>query len=129
LLATYTFGDALLSVLELAFMFLWIWIAIGVVFDVFRSHDLSNWAKAAWVFLIFVFPLFGVLIYLLARGHTMHEHELQDRARFAVFNRFPSGGAPSAAVDDLTRLGELHERGVLSDEEFEQAKGRALSAG
>jgi hypothetical protein len=43
--STYTFGDGLLTVLELAFLFLWIWIAIGVVFDIFRSHDLSNWAK------------------------------------------------------------------------------------
>lgn len=127
MLATYTFGDALLSVLELAFLFLWIWIAVGVVFDVFRSRDLSNWAKAAWLLMIFIFPLIGVLIYLLVRGHTMHEHESQDRARFEVFGRYPSGGAPSTAVDDLTRLGELHERGLLTDEEFASAKARALS--
>jgi hypothetical protein len=125
--ATYTFGDSLLSVLEFALLFLWIWIAVGVVFDVFRSPDLSNWGKAAWMVLIFVFPFFGVLIYLLLRGHTMHEHRLEDQARFNVFRSFPSGGAPSTAVDDLTRLADLHERGLLSDEEFASAKARALS--
>ena len=61
-LATYTFGDALLTVLEFALLFIWIWIAIGVIADVFRSHDLSGWAKAAWLLLIVIVPLFGVLI-------------------------------------------------------------------
>lgn len=126
MLATFTFGDALITVLEFALLFFWIWIAVGVVFDIFRSRDLSNWAKAAWMLLIIIIPLIGVLIYLIVRGHTMHEHQLQDRARLEVFNSFPSGNAPSAAVDDLTRLAELRERGVLSDEEFERAKTRAL---
>jgi hypothetical protein len=49
---TYTFGDGLLTVLEIAFLFLWIWIAVGVVFDIFRSQDLSNWAKAVWMLVI-----------------------------------------------------------------------------
>ena len=79
--ATFTFGDGLLTVLELAFFFLWIWIAIGVVFDIFRSHDLSNWSKAIWVLVIFVFPLLGVLGYLIIRGQVMHEHQAEDRER------------------------------------------------
>jgi hypothetical protein len=36
--AAFTFGDATLTVVEAAFMFLWIWISIGVVFDVFRKR-------------------------------------------------------------------------------------------
>ena len=52
LLATYTFGQALLTVLELALLFLWIWIAVTVLVDIFRSHDLSGWAKAGWIVLI-----------------------------------------------------------------------------
>ncbi len=31
-----------------------------------------------------------------------------------------------ALSDDLSRLGELHERGKLTDEEFARAKGRLL---
>jgi hypothetical protein len=45
-LATFTLGDALLEALEIALLFLWIWIAIGVVLDIFRSRDLSGWGKA-----------------------------------------------------------------------------------
>src|SRR5271170_7402827 len=97
-LATFTFGDALLTALEFAFLFLWIWIAVGVVFDIFRSHDLSNWAKALWMLFIFVLPLIGVLGYLIVRGHTLHEHQEEDRAQYEAFRQFKRGsGSPSAA--------------------------------
>ena len=124
--AAYTFGDATLTVLELAFMFLWIWIAIGVVFDIFRSHDLSNWSKAIWVLLIFVFPLIGVLGYLVVRGHTMHEHETQDRQQYEAFRQFRRGSTPPGPADNVSKLAELRDHGVLTDEEFDRAKARAL---
>jgi Short C-terminal domain/Phospholipase_D-nuclease N-terminal len=126
-LATITFGDALLSILELALLFLWIWIAVGVVFDIFRSHDLSNLAKALWVLLIIVFPLIGVLGYLLIRGHTMHEHQASDRAQFEAFRRFRQGEAPGGTADELHKLADLKDRGALTDEEFERAKAKLLA--
>ncbi len=122
LLATFTFGDALLTALEFAFLFLWIWIAVGVVFDIFRSRDLSNWAKALWLLFIFVLPLFGVLAYVLVRGHTMHEHQAEDRAHVEAIRQ--AGGS---TAEEIGKLAELKDRGVLSDEEFERAKARVLA--
>ncbi len=128
LAATYSFGDALLTVLEFAILFLWIWIAVGVVFDIFRSSDLSNLAKALWMLFIIILPFIGVLGYLLVRGHTLHEHREHDRAQAVAFQRFEAtGGGTSSQVDDLARLAELHDRGKLTDEEFEQAKTKLLS--
>lgn len=121
-LATFTFGDALLTALELAFLFLWIWIAVGVVFDIFRSHDLSNWAKALWLLFIFVLPLFGVLAYVIVRGHTMHEHQAEDRAHVEAIRQ--AGGS---TAEEISKLAELKDRGVLSEEEFERAKARVLA--
>lgn len=126
-IASFTFGDGLLTVVELAFMFLWIWIAVGVVFDIFRSHDLSNWSKALWVLAIFVFPLLGVLAYLIIRGQVMHEHQAEDHERFAAFRQYQRPSGPRSHVDDLSTLADLHERGLLSDDEFERAKARALA--
>ncbi len=126
LLATFTFGDALLTTLELAFLFLWIWIAVGVVFDIFRSADLSNAAKALWLLFIFVLPLLGVLIYLLVRGHTMHEHQATDQAPLRgvpALRPFRAGGP----ARDLTALADLHERGILNDDEFDRAKAKVLA--
>jgi hypothetical protein len=124
--STYTFGDGLLTVLELAFLFLWIWIAIGVVFDIFRSRDLSNWAKALWILFIFVLPLFGVLGYMIVRGHTMHEHQAQDRAQLDAFRQFSQGQNSGGTADDLHKLADLKDRGVLTEEEFERAKSKVL---
>lgn len=124
--AAFTFGDGLLTVIEVAFMVLWIWIAIGVVFDIFRSHDLSNWSKALWVLVIFVFPLLGVLGYLIVRGQVMHEHHAQDQERFAAFQKFEQRGTSRTHVDDLHTLADLRDRGLLTDDEFGSAKAKAL---
>jgi uncharacterized membrane protein YcjF (UPF0283 family) len=127
-LATYTFGQALLTVLEFALLFLWIWIAVGVIADIFRSHDLSGWAKAAWLILIVFLPLVGVLIYLIARGHKMNEHAVKDAsAQDAAFRSYVRSASASPA-DDLSKLEDLRNRGVLSDEEFQRAKQKALAS-
>jgi hypothetical protein len=125
-LAAFTFGDATLTVIELAFMFLWIWIAIGVVFDIFRSPDLSNGRKALWVLLIFAFPLIGVLGYLIIRGHTMHEHQTQDHARYEAFRQYQRRGPSGHPGDDVSTLADLRDRGLLTNEEFDRAKAKAL---
>jgi hypothetical protein len=127
LATTYTFGDALLTVLEFAILFLWIWVAVGVVFDIFRSRDLSNGGKALWILFIIVIPYIGVLAYLVVRGHTLHEHREQDRAQAEAFQRFEAGGGSvSSHVQELATLAELHDRGKLTDDEFDQAKRRLL---
>ena len=152
LYATYTFGQALLTVLELALLFLWIYLAVTVVADLFRSHDLSGWAKAAWLALIVLLPLVGVLVYVIARGDKMKAHEasgervqeigfladavdLKDRGiltddelqRARTRSQPITGGTPSPD-DDVAELEALRDRGVLTDEEFQRAKKKALAA-
>jgi len=51
---------------------IWIWILIMVFIDIFRSHDLSGGAKALWFLFVLLIPLIGVLVYLIARGASMH---------------------------------------------------------
>jgi hypothetical protein len=41
-------------------IWIWIWIVVTVLADVFRRHDISGWAKAAWVVFILVLPFLGV---------------------------------------------------------------------
>ena len=126
LLADFTFVDALLTGLELALLFIWIWIAIGVIFDVFRSDDLSGWGKAGWLLLIVIVPLFGVLIYLIARGHKMSEHAVRHaRQQDAAFREYVRS-ASSTPADDLEKLEDFKNRGVISEEEFQRAKQKAL---
>jgi hypothetical protein len=130
LLATFTFADATLTIVEFAFMLLWIWIAAAVILDIFASHDLSNGGKALWVLFVFALPLLGVLAYLIVRGHVMHEHRPQDRRPldFRLFTHAPTISPPDASpADHLSKLADLHDHEVITDDEFKRAKARALA--
>jgi hypothetical protein len=67
MLADYGFGEFLWTMLAFFFWFMLIWMFIAVFADIFRRRDLSGGAKAGWILLIFMLPLFGILIYVIAR--------------------------------------------------------------
>jgi hypothetical protein len=113
------------------FLFIaWLWLLFSVFGDIFRSHDLSGWAKALWTLFIIVLPLFGVLIYLIARGAGMTERTVKAQERreeaFRAYVRETAGSSPSAA-DELAKLAALRDAGTISAEEFEAQKAKLLS--
>jgi Short C-terminal domain/Phospholipase_D-nuclease N-terminal len=119
-----------LTIFWLFLWIMWIFLLIRVVSDVFRSHDLTGAGKAGWTLVLIVFPLLGVLVYLLARGNGLHEREnrqaqASEEAMRQYLNRI---GAPGASTsDELTRLAELRDRSVLTDEEFQRLKAKLLA--
>ena len=129
MLAEFGTGQVFWSMLWFFLFFIWIWLLIVVFSDIFRSHDLSGWGKALWSIFVIVVPYLGVFVYLIARGHKMQEHALQqaqqqDAAmRQYVQNVTASGGA----ADEIARLADLRDKGVISDAEFQQAKAKALA--
>ncbi|MCJ7437054.1 MAG: PLDc N-terminal domain-containing protein [Acidimicrobiia bacterium] len=50
-----------------SFLFIIVFTVIWAFIDNFRRHDHSGWAKAGWALIIVIIPLFGTLIYLIAR--------------------------------------------------------------
>lgn len=77
MLATgYPLLDAFATTLYVAVLAFWIVLVFHVFQDLFRSHDLSGMAKALWVLFIFVLPLLGCVVYLIARGGSMHDRQL-----------------------------------------------------
>ena len=42
----------------------------------FRRHDISGWAKAAWVIFVVIIPWIGVLVYLIANHDGMTERRM-----------------------------------------------------
>jgi hypothetical protein len=109
---------------------LWLYLLVAVVTDVFRSRDLSGWAKAAWTIGIIVLPVFGVLAYLVIRGESMHERmQAQvDREQQSVQEYLrQSVGTPASSADELQKLAELRDRGVLSPTEFDREKSKILA--
>ncbi len=56
---------------------IWIWLLITVFIDIFRDKELNGFTKAVWVLFVIVLPLLGVLVYLVARGDSMHERQVR----------------------------------------------------
>ena len=84
MLADYGFGDFLWTMLAFFFWFMLIWMFIAVFADIFRRRDLSGGAKAGWILLIFILPLFGILIYVIARPSvTDQDREMEMSAAAA----------------------------------------------
>jgi Short C-terminal domain/Phospholipase_D-nuclease N-terminal len=110
--------------------FIWIWILITVFADIFRSHDIGGFAKALWIVFIVVLPFLGVLIYLIARGKSMHERAVERAARQEEQMRAYVQDAAGTAgpADQLAKLADLKDRGVLTDAEFEAQKTKILSS-
>jgi hypothetical protein len=109
--------------------FIWIWLLIVVFTDIFRSHDMGGFAKALWCIFIIFLPLLGVLIYLIARGGSMHERQAraaqQQEQAFREYVQDAAGSSNSA--DQLAKLAELKDSGAITEEEFQAGKAKILS--
>jgi hypothetical protein len=126
---TYPLLDLFWSMLWFFLFILWIWLLVVIFSDIFRSHDLGGWAKALWVIFIIVLPFLGVLVYLIARGGKMQERAgreaVQQQEAFDKYVRETAQSGSSA--DELVRLADLRDRGVITDAEFQTQKANLLA--
>ena len=127
---TYPLADLFSTMLGLFVFFIWFWLLIIVFSDIFRSRDLSGWAKALWVIFVIILPFLGILIYLIARGGKMHERaEAQTTQQQQAFDAYvkQAAGTSGSSVDELAKLADLKAKGVITDAEFEAQKAKLLS--
>ena len=122
--------------LTMLYFFLWIaWLFLlfRIILDIFRSHDLGGWGKALWTILILFVPFLGVLIYVIARGSSMQERDMQQardskQAMDRYITETAKGAAPATSpVDELTKLADLHKSGAINDDEFASMKAKVLA--
>ena len=129
-LADYTLGDALLTVLWIFGFVIFFWLLIAVFGDIFRSRDLSGWGKALWSILIVLMPYIGIFVYLIVRGGKMHERAVQqNQAANAAFTSYvqQAAGTSASTADELQKLAALRDQGVITAAEFETQKARVLA--
>jgi ABC-type multidrug transport system fused ATPase/permease subunit len=126
----YPLLDLFLTILWFFVLVIWITTVILVIVDIFRSRDLSGWGKAGWFILVLLLPIIGVIAYLIARGTNMAEHrrkdvEAQDKAMRQYVESV--GGGETTKADELEKLANLRDRGVLTEEEFATQKAQLLA--
>ena len=127
-LADVSFGQLLLVALEVFFFVIWIWIVITILSDLFRDHELSGWAKAAWVLFLFILPFLTALVYLIVRGSGMRDRTIKAQADAKKhFDEYVRQQAHATPADELHKLNELREKGALSGDEFQRAKDKLLA--
>jgi predicted membrane channel-forming protein YqfA (hemolysin III family) len=106
-------------------VFFWImviWMFIAIFADIFRRNDLSGWAKAGWILLIFIVPFLGILIYVIARP-KMTEQDKQMLMQAQEAQRRMQG---YSAADEVAKLATLRDDGKITAEEYEDMKKRAM---
>jgi type VI protein secretion system component VasK len=123
LAAETTFLDVLWYSILFFFWILAIWIFIMIVSDVFRRDDLSGGKKALWIVFMIILPFIGVLTYIIVRPKvTAQDVKLAAQAEAAQ-----KAVAGVSTADELAKLNELRSQGVISHEEFEDLKKKALA--
>jgi hypothetical protein len=115
-------GSVLLAMIEFFFIFMLIWMFIGVFADIFRRNDLSGGAKALWILFIFVLPLVGILIYMIGRP-KMTEQDKEMMAQAQEAQRRVQG---YSSADEVAKLAKLRDAGEITAAEFEEQKKRAM---
>jgi Phospholipase_D-nuclease N-terminal/Short C-terminal domain len=127
--SSYPFLNILWTTLIFFAWVIFIWIAITVLIDVFRRHDISGWAKAAWVIFVVILPWIGVLVYLIANHDGMAERRMKEtqvsQAQFDDYVRTTAG--TGGAASEIERAKKLLDSGTITQAEFDAIKAKALT--
>ncbi len=128
--SNYPFLNIFWTILIFFAWVIFIWIAITVLIDLFRRHDVSGWAKAAWVIFIIVVPFLGVLVYLIAYHAGMAERSgkqaAASQAQFDDYVRKTAGtGGPASEIETAKKL---LDDGAITQAEFDAIKANALGS-
>jgi preprotein translocase subunit YajC len=127
--SSYPFLNILWTTLIFFAWVIFIWIAITVLIDVFRRHDISGWAKAAWVIFVVILPWIGVLVYLIANHDGMAERRMKDtqvsQAQFDDYVRTTAG--TGGAASEIEKAKQLLDSGTITQAEFDAIKAKALT--
>jgi hypothetical protein len=128
-LAAYTFGDVMWSMLVFFTWILFFWMLFGVFGDLFSRHDISGWAKAGWSIFVIILPFLGIFVYLISQGRSMGERSLQrTQAQQAQMDTYVRSVASSgSATEEIAKGKELFDSGAITQAEFDQLKTKALA--
>jgi len=128
-LAEFGSGEVLWSTFWIFMFIIWFWLLVMIFGDIFRDHELSGAAKAAWSLFVIILPYLGIFVYLIARGHGMGERAVAQRqaqqAQFDSYVRQTAGS--SGPADQIAQAKQLLDQGAISQDEFERLKQQALS--
>ena len=124
-------GSFLLALFEFFLFFAWFMCLFWVIGDIFRSRDLSGVAKTFWLFFVIILPWLGILVYVIARGGSMQQRQLEQaqemQAAQAEYIKSVAGSSGGSATDQIASAKSLLDSGAISQAEFDALKAKALA--
>ncbi len=116
------------SILVFFLLVAWIWVLISVLSDVFRRKDMQGLEKALWVLGIIIVPWLGAIIYLIVYGDDMAERSAKVASDIEEMQRtYIRDVAGHSVADELSKLAELREKGIITEAELATQKAKLLS--
>jgi len=119
----FTFSNFLADVFSIFIFVLWFWLLVTIFGDLLRRHDITGWAKAIWVIVLIVFSYIGIFIYLITQHRGMAERQSQRAQQAREDMRHFIG---FSVADELEKLQRLKNSNVISNEEYERLRARAV---
>ena len=105
----------------------WIGVVFNVIRDIMYSDDLDGWGKGLWTLFVIVLPWIGVLSYLIIRGDGMRDRNMKAMDDAADAQRaYIKDAVGLSPADELTKLADLKEKGVITENEFNDQKAKLL---
>jgi len=131
LAADYPFLDLMWTMLIFFIWILWFWLLFTVFADIFRRHDISGWAKAAWLIFTILLPFLGVFVYLITQNTGMTERNLErartQKAQFDDYVRETAVVFRRGTASEIERAKGLLDSGAITQSEFDAIKQKALA--
>ena len=119
----FTFRNFVADAFAIFMFVLWFWLFVSVASDLFRRHDMSGWAKVAWVIALILFSYIGIFAYILTQGRGMAERN-QARAQQARDELGQVAGF--SAADEIEKLNRLKSAGSISEQEYARLRTRLV---
>ncbi|MCL2536010.1 MAG: SHOCT domain-containing protein [Nocardiaceae bacterium] len=104
----------------------YIMVLFSILTDLFRDHRTPGWGKAVWVFFLFVLPVIGEVVYLIARGHGMADRAAAaDRHFRQAEDDYIREAAGRSSERDLATAKSLLDSGAITEEEYRTLEAKA----
>jgi hypothetical protein len=124
----YPFLEIFWTILIFSAWVVWIWMAVTVLVDIFRRHDLSGWGKAAWTVFVVALPFLGVIVYLLGHSEGMAQRSnKQAEAAQSQLDDYVRTTAGNGAASEIAKGKQLLDSGAINQSEFEAIKAKAMA--
>jgi len=119
--------DVFFSMLYFFLFFVWIMLLFRIFADIFRDKDASGFSKVLWIVFLIVLPFLGAFLYIIVKGNSMAGREVEQlQAQDAAAREYIRSAAAPSATEELARLAELKEKGVIDDAEFAAMKAKIV---